>query len=346
MTRLDKVRNEYIRGSFEVTPIAEKFKEELQPSHLLRQLHHRAVWPRCRRRAPGGGKKKPYIVTPRNKITDSPVTIYWANEPPYASAIFISALAVCYCQEHSYSLKPQVQHEQPQTSYHHQSQYLSAHQEPTQAYEQQYQNQAVDGHDQAISSQNSQHAQSENQSLQYQFLPHQQESLGFQQNTYEQAHTLKFAPVQEDESLNENSVHQPVQSSQHQQINSGQQALPHFYYTGSAHQTVGISNAAPAHHTATQQQNGDHTSHDQHIDYYAHPKYTYEYKVEDPHTGDNKYQHETRDGDVVKGVYSLHEADGSVRTVEYSSDKHSGFNAIVKHSGPGHHVQVESHHNN
>lgn len=56
----------------------------------------------------------------------------------------------------------------------------------------------------------------------------------------------------------------------------------------------------------------------------AHPKYEYEYKVQDPHTGDNKYQHESRDGDVVKGVYSLHEADGSVRTVQYDSDKHRG----------------------
>lgn len=60
------------------------------------------------------------------------------------------------------------------------------------------------------------------------------------------------------------------------------------------------------------------------IIFQAYPKYQYEYKVEDPHTGDNKFQHEIRDGDSVKGVYSLHEADGSVRTVEYSSDKHHG----------------------
>lgn len=56
----------------------------------------------------------------------------------------------------------------------------------------------------------------------------------------------------------------------------------------------------------------------------AHPKYEFEYKVEDPHTGDNKYQHESRDGDKVEGVYSLHEADGSIRTVKYTADKHSG----------------------
>lgn len=56
----------------------------------------------------------------------------------------------------------------------------------------------------------------------------------------------------------------------------------------------------------------------------AYPKYNYEYKVEDPHTGDSKFQHEYRDGDVVKGVYSVQEPDGSVRIVEYSSDKDSG----------------------
>jgi hypothetical protein len=56
----------------------------------------------------------------------------------------------------------------------------------------------------------------------------------------------------------------------------------------------------------------------------AHPKYEFEYKVEDPHTGDRKFQRDSRDGDIVKGVYSLHEADGTVRVVEYSADKHSG----------------------
>jgi hypothetical protein len=69
----------------------------------------------------------------------------------------------------------------------------------------------------------------------------------------------------------------------------------------------------------------------------AYPKYTYDYTVKDAHTGDAKSQWETRDGDVVKGAYSLVEPDGSVRLVEYTSDKHRGFNAVVKKvcvSGP------------
>uniref|UniRef100_A0A2A4J2S9 Cuticle protein n=1 Tax=Heliothis virescens TaxID=7102 RepID=A0A2A4J2S9_HELVI len=66
----------------------------------------------------------------------------------------------------------------------------------------------------------------------------------------------------------------------------------------------------------------------------AYPKYEYTYSVADSHTGDNKSQQESRDGDVVKGSYSFHEADGSVRTVEYSADDHNGFNAVVHNSAP------------
>lgn len=48
------------------------------------------------------------------------------------------------------------------------------------------------------------------------------------------------------------------------------------------------------------------------------PKYTFNYGVHDPHTGDVKTQHEVRDGDVVHGSYSVNEPDGSVRIVEYT----------------------------
>ncbi|CAH0605382.1 unnamed protein product [Chrysodeixis includens] len=66
----------------------------------------------------------------------------------------------------------------------------------------------------------------------------------------------------------------------------------------------------------------------------AHPKYEYSYSVADGHTGDNKSQQESRDGDVVKGSYSFQEADGSIRTVEYTADDHHGFNAVVHNSAP------------
>ncbi|XP_073951913.1 uncharacterized protein [Choristoneura fumiferana] len=79
-----------------------------------------------------------------------------------------------------------------------------------------------------------------------------------------------------------------------------------------------------------------------HVDYYAYPKYEFAYKVDDPHTGDHKSQHEHRDGDVVKGFYSLHQPDGSVRDVHYHGDKHSGFHADVKYST--HHIVRASPH--
>lgn len=55
--------------------------------------------------------------------------------------------------------------------------------------------------------------------------------------------------------------------------------------------------------------------------------------MNDPHTGDVKSQEEVRDGDVVKGSYSLNEPDGTIRVVDYTADPHNGFNAVVKKIG-------------
>ncbi|XP_045446452.1 cuticle protein 19-like [Melitaea cinxia] len=82
-----------------------------------------------------------------------------------------------------------------------------------------------------------------------------------------------------------------------------------------------------------------------HEEYNAYPKYAYDYSVNDPHTGDHKTQWETRDGDVVKGAYSFVEADGTTRIVEYTADKHNGFNAVVKRIGHARHPQVNKYYN-
>lgn len=71
----------------------------------------------------------------------------------------------------------------------------------------------------------------------------------------------------------------------------------------------------------------------------APPKYAFKYGVSDPHTGDVKSQKEVREGDVVKGQYSLVEPDGSVRTVDYTADPVNGFNAVVSKSAPTIHAQ-------
>lgn len=68
------------------------------------------------------------------------------------------------------------------------------------------------------------------------------------------------------------------------------------------------------------------------------PNYHFNYGVKDLHTGDLKSQWEHREGDVVKGSYSLMEPDGSIRTVDYTADSKNGFNAVVSKSGHGVHA--------
>jgi Insect cuticle protein len=75
-----------------------------------------------------------------------------------------------------------------------------------------------------------------------------------------------------------------------------------------------------------------------HEDYHHYPKYNFEYGVKDPHTGDHKSQWEVRDGDAVKGEYTLDEADGTKRVVSYTASDKEGFNAVVKKIGQAHHL--------
>lgn len=66
----------------------------------------------------------------------------------------------------------------------------------------------------------------------------------------------------------------------------------------------------------------------------AYPQYSYAYNVQDALTGDSKTQEESRDGDIVKGSYSLIEPDGSRRIVKYYADPVNGFNAVVEKEVP------------
>lgn len=65
-------------------------------------------------------------------------------------------------------------------------------------------------------------------------------------------------------------------------------------------------------------------------EYDPHPQYTYGYDVKDAISGDSKTQVETRDGDLVQGQYSLNDADGYRRIVDYTADSINGFNAVVR----------------
>ncbi|XP_077290610.1 larval cuticle protein A2B-like [Arctopsyche grandis] len=66
----------------------------------------------------------------------------------------------------------------------------------------------------------------------------------------------------------------------------------------------------------------------------AYPQYQFAYSVEDSLTGDSKAQEEAREGDVVRGSYSLIEPDGVRRTVNYYADPINGFNAVVSRDAP------------
>lgn len=74
------------------------------------------------------------------------------------------------------------------------------------------------------------------------------------------------------------------------------------------------------------------------VEYEAPAEYDFSYSVHDEHTGDVKSQEESRKGDAVHGSYSLIDADGFKRTVEYTADEHNGFNAVVHREPIGHHV--------
>lgn len=65
----------------------------------------------------------------------------------------------------------------------------------------------------------------------------------------------------------------------------------------------------------------------------SHPRYEFGYEVRDRTTGDFKAHRESRDGDFVRGQYSMVEPDGSRRIVDYTSDGENGFNANVRKEG-------------
>lgn len=65
-------------------------------------------------------------------------------------------------------------------------------------------------------------------------------------------------------------------------------------------------------------------------------QYQFAYAVNDPTTGDQKDQQETRNGDDVAGYYRTVDPDGYLRTVRYRSDAVNGFTAqVVREPVPG-----------
>jgi hypothetical protein len=74
----------------------------------------------------------------------------------------------------------------------------------------------------------------------------------------------------------------------------------------------------------------------------AKPDYTFSYGVEDPLTGNSQNHKETRDGDIVKGQYTVLDPDGTTRTVTYTADPQNGFQATVHQSAPSNNVHQQA----
>lgn len=66
--------------------------------------------------------------------------------------------------------------------------------------------------------------------------------------------------------------------------------------------------------------------------------YEFSYEVHDQHTGDIKRQQEHAHDGKVSGQYSLLDADGLRRVVEYTADDHNGFQATVRREQPNYKV--------
>lgn len=64
-------------------------------------------------------------------------------------------------------------------------------------------------------------------------------------------------------------------------------------------------------------------------------KYDFRYSVNEPTYGVVMDQWEDRHGEYVKGGYSMLDADGKIRTVNYEVDGRKGFHAVVNRKYPG-----------
>ncbi|CAO1330882.1 unnamed protein product [Diamesa serratosioi] len=58
--------------------------------------------------------------------------------------------------------------------------------------------------------------------------------------------------------------------------------------------------------------------------------YDFNYAVNEPSTGDVKSQWEKATNGAIQGTYQLNDADGFLRTVEYTADDVNGFQANVR----------------
>lgn len=60
----------------------------------------------------------------------------------------------------------------------------------------------------------------------------------------------------------------------------------------------------------------------------------YSFGISDPKSGNSQTRQESRNGDAVQGEYSVLQADGAIRTVQYTADSKNGFQANIIYEQP------------
>ena len=118
-------------------------------------------------------------------------------------------------------------------------------------------------------------------------------------------------------------------------------AIEYPGYNQQYHSAPAYHAAAPVYQHAAPVYKVAAPSYNKEYNYDAPAQYEFNYSVHDEHTGDIKSQHEHRDGDNVKGQYSLIDADGYQRIVDYTADEHNGFNAVVRREPTSHHAPAQ-----
>lgn len=119
-------------------------------------------------------------------------------------------------------------------------------------------------------------------------LPHAHHSLGHHHHHEHQHHGTSYSVVTKHE--------EPI--VKHEFAHKGWEE--HKAEISSGHELVHYEHKSEPEDDAHEDYDGKH---DHEEDYYAHPKYQYDYAVKDEKTGDSKKHWETRDGDKVKGKF-------------------------------------------
>ena len=121
--------------------------------------------------------------------------------------------------------------------------------------------------------------------------------------------------------------------------------VPHAFHNVVAQPTVvrtvatpavHLAHAAPVQRTIVRTIPTPTYHHVEEVEVEASPNYSFGYSVADVRSGDAKTREESRDGDVVRGSYTVADPDGRLRRVTYTADKINGFQATVTYDGkPG-----------